>query len=254
MDSLEGKVALVTGAGSGMGRATAELFLREGSFVIFVGRTLERLTKAQHDLDPLKKSSILFAGDISDRSFVDDLMKHLNQEEINIDILVNAAGVIDAAEEDDTQIGAEFDKILDINVKGMIYICTAVVADMIKAQKGGAIVNIASIAGHFGNAEYPTYAASKGAVLSYTKSLASKYGKYGIRANSISPGVVLTPMSYIEDPDFDQYIPELNASHKLGRIGRPVDIANAVFFFSSQLSEWITGQDLIVDGGFTVGG
>jgi len=117
----------------------------------------------------------------------------------------------------------------------------------------GTITNITSISAHRATSGYATYSASKGAVISYTRVIALQYASKGIRANCVSPGIILTPMTYVDRENFDDNsIDRLNQLHPLGRVGTPIDVAYTVLFLSSEESSWITGQDLIVDGGLSI--
>lgn len=246
MGILDGKTALITGGGSGIGKSIALEFCKEGADVVIVGRTERKL------FDTVLKSNArihCFAGDVSDKKFVLSLFNEFRNNAITPDIIVNCAGVINVKD----STGKLNDEIvMNVNFMGTMNICSSAIDLLIKQNSPGSIINIASIAGHYGSSEFHSYAASKGAILAYTKSIAMNYGKNGIRANTISPGVIVTPMSYIETPDFDNYIPEMIEMHPIGRLGAPLDIAKAALFFASSMSEWITGQDLIVDGGYTL--
>lgn len=246
---LSGKVAVVTGGGSGMGRSTALELARNGAEVFILGRTEEKLVETMKLAQQEKLELHYNVCDVSDVNRVNAFMKGLAAEGVVPDVVVNCAGVINVKKDD-----GDFDNdiIFKVNILGMMNVCDAAIQFMISGGKTGAIINIASIAGHDGSSDFPSYAASKGAVLSYTKSLAMKYGKKGIRVNSISPGVIVTPMSYIETPNFDDYIPDLIQMHPLQRLGKPEDIAKVVLFFASDLSAFVTGQDIVVDGGYTL--
>jgi len=246
---LNGKVAIVTGGGSGMGRSTALELARNRAEVFILGRTEEKLAETVEWAKQEKLGVHYKVCDVSDVNEVDAFMKELVANGVVPDIVVNCAGVINVKKEDGS---FDNDIVFKVNILGMMNVCDAAIGSMILNEKSGIIINIASIAGHDGSSDFPSYAASKGAVLSYTKSLAMKYGKKGIRANTISPGVIVTPMSYIETPNFDDYIPDLIEMHPLRRLGKPEDIAKVVLFFASDLSAFITGQDIVVDGGYTL--
>lgn len=246
---LNNKIAIVTGGGSGMGRSIALELARNGAVVFILGRTEEKLIDTLKLAETEKLSMKYKVCDVSDAEKVNQFINELTTSHIFPDVVVNCAGVINIKKDDGS---FDNDIILKVNILGMMNICDATIQSMISRKKQGTIINIASIAGHDGSSDFPLYAASKGAVLSYTKSLAMKYGKGGIRVNSISPGVIVTPMSYIETPNFDDYIPELIQMHPLKRLGKPEDIAKTVLFLASDLSDFITGQDIVVDGGYTL--
>lgn len=246
---LNRKMAIVTGGGSGMGQSTALELARNGAEVFILGRTKEKLIDTLKLAEAEKLLLNYKVCDVSNMEEVKHFFNELIAEERCPDIIVNCAGVINVKKDDGS---FDDDIIFRVNILGIINVCDIAIEKMILKKKPGTIINIASIAGHDGSSDFPSYAASKGAVLSYTKSLAMKYGKNGIRINSISPGVIVTPMSYIETPNFDDYIPELIQMHPLRRLGKPDDIAKTVLFLASDLSEFITGQDIVVDGGYTL--
>lgn len=246
---LNGKVAIITGGGSGMGRSAALELARSGAEVFILGRTEEKLIDTLRLAKEEKLSLHYKVCDVSDIEKVAMFLGDLTAKEICPDIVVNCAGVINVKRADGS---FDNDIVFRINILGMMNVCDVAIQNMILKKRPGTIINIASIAGHDGSSDFPSYAASKGAVLSYTKSLAMKYGKNGIRANTISPGVIVTPMSYIETPNFDDYIPDLIQMHPLRRLGKPEDVAKVILFLASELSEFITGQDIVVDGGYTL--
>jgi NAD(P)-dependent dehydrogenase (short-subunit alcohol dehydrogenase family) len=248
---LEGKVALITGGGSGIGAAIAKLFSQEDCLSIIVGRRLKVLEGVVETVVAEGYKAVCYTLDITDEDQVKKTIDRIALNYGEIDILVNNAGIINSSPEACENIGwDEIKSVLNINVYAPIGLTNHVLSRLIKAGKKGSVINIASICAHHGCAEYPTYSASKGALLSYTKAIAAKYARHFIRANSISPGIIHTPMSYVEMGDFDSQIIELNELHPLGRIGVPLDVAKAALFLSGDESEWITGQDIIVDGGW----
>ena len=232
-----------------MGQSAALELASNGAEVFILGRTEEKLIDTLRLAEMEKLSLYYKVCDVSNMEEITLFFNELTTKEICPDIVVNCAGVINIKRDDGS---FDNDIIFSVNILGMMNICDVAIQNMILKKKQGTIINIASIAGHDGSSDFPSYAASKGAVLSYTKSLAMKYGKNGIRVNSISPGVIVTPMSYIETPNFDDYIPELIQMHPLRRLGKPEDIAKTILFFASDLSEFITGQDIVVDGGYTL--
>ena len=130
--------------------------------------------------------------------------------------------------------------------------CLKVIDNWKENNIKGNIINIGSIAARNGSKYFPIYASSKGGIIAFSKSIASRYGEYGIRCNVISPGVIKTPMSYIETPNFDDYIEEIENKTPLKRLGNPQDIANVALFLANNSSYFITGQEIIVDGGYTL--
>lgn len=246
---LKGKTAIVTGGGSGIGRSIALELACNGATVYILGRTEAKLVDTVMIAKRRSLNIQYKVCDVSNANEVKTFFNELSSVGLAADIIVNNAGII-CANTTDCSVGDE--TILRVNTIGVINICTTAINRLVSLSKPGVVVNIASLAGHNGSSEFPAYAASKGAVISYTKSLALKFGKNGIRANSISPGVIVTPMSYIETPSFDDYVPDMIAMHPLQRLGTPEDISKVVLFLVSDMSSFVTGQDIIVDGGFTL--
>ncbi len=251
---MQSRIALITGGGTGMGAAIASLFAKEGARVAIIGRREAPLQKTKEQIQAEGFEAIFYCGDVSKISDVKKVIENVNQRFGPIDALVNSAGVINSQPEDIIKMNSEeWDFLMNINIKGVFHTTKFFIENLIANSRKGTIVNISSICAHQGCPEYATYSASKGAVSAYTKAVAAKYGHYGIRVNSVSPGVVHTPMSYVEMENFDSMIDEFNKEHPLGRIGNPEDVAYAVLYLSCEESSWITGQDLIVDGGWTLG-
>ena len=198
---LNGKIAIVTGGGSGIGSSTAIELARNRADVFILGRTEEKLIDTIKLAEQEKLELHYKVCDVSNINEVKIFINELSKNGTVPDIIVNCAGVINVKKDDG---GFDNDIVFRVNIMGMMNICDEVIQSMISCGKHGTIISIASIAGHYGSSDFPSYAASKGAVFSYTKSLAMKYGRYGIRANTISPGVIVTPMSYIETPNISR--------------------------------------------------
>jgi len=249
---LAGKVALITGGTSGIGRATAALFAREGAKVALTGRDEVRGRVVLHEVKSAGSEAIFVRSDVrladDCRRAVDETIKAFKR----LDILFNNAGVFfphtvpDSSEE-------EWDQTLDVNLKGTYLMSKFALPHMI-AQRSGAIVNNSSGWGLVGGDAAAAYCASKGGVVLLTKAMAVDHGRQGIRINCICPGDVETPM-LPEDArqrglDWDEYLKGA-ANRPLGRIGKPEEIARAVLFLASDDSSFMTGSALVVDGGGT---
>ena len=237
MARLDGKVALVTGAASGIGAACAERFAAEGAKV--VGLDLHEAPEVR-------------VADVTDEAAVADMVGATVAEHGRLDVVVNAAGVAGGGLAHMLDV-EEFERVLRVNLTGTFIVCKHALAPMIE-QKSGSIVNIASIEGIEGTEGGSSYNASKGAVVILTKNLAIDYGLAGIRVNCICPGFIQDTALFDFAMDAlsevrDQY----RDNHKLGRFGRPEEIAGAALFLGSDDASFVTGHALVVDGGFTAG-
>lgn len=249
---LLNKVAIITGGNSGIGRASAILFAKEGAKVVIAARNLE---EGRAVVDLIKKSggkAVFLRTDVSKEAEIKNLMDFTIKLFGRIDILCNNAG-IDLAKPVTETTQEELDRVLDINLKGVFYGCKHAIPYMIKGG-GGSIINTASSAGLVGSPNLAAYCASKGAVVILTKEMALDYAKKNIRVNCICPGAILTPMvkRFAEkSSDPEQILKNLEKLHPIGRIGRPEEVANAMLFLGSDESSFITGHALAVDGGLT---
>ena len=245
MSRLAGKIAVVTGAASGIGLACMERFAAEGARV--VGADVQR--GAARDLVSL---------DVRDEAAVAQLVQDVAREHGRLDVVVNAAGVAGGGPVHLLDAAA-WDRVLDVNLKGTFLVCKHVLAQMLKQPaidgERGAIVNVASIEGLEGTAGGSAYNASKGGVVLLTKNLAIDYGRSGIRANAICPGFIETPMleSVLGAPAMAGVREEIRREHKLRRFGRPEEIAAVACFLASADASFVSGQAIAVDGGFTAG-
>jgi NAD(P)-dependent dehydrogenase (short-subunit alcohol dehydrogenase family) len=244
---LEGRIALVTGGGSGIGVAIAKRFAAAGATVVVADIARDRADRVARESG---EAAFAYAFDVADPGAVATAMDDVVETVGAIDILVNNAGI--SMGNDILTIDPEtWDRNLAIVLKGP-YLCSrAVIPGMISKHRG-AIVNIASVNGMSGLGEEP-YSAAKAGLLNFTQNLAMRYGRDGIRVNAISPGTVRTPIwseRLKTDPDaFDR----LASWYPLGRVGEPDDVAEAALFLASDRAAWITGVNLPVDGGLTAG-
>ena len=239
------KKVLITGGGTGIGKAIAKTFYEKGYKVYILGRRKEKLEEVCNDTN---NSINYFICDISNDNDIKQIINKLN----NIDTLINCAGIISSGEEKEKYNYLELNNIIDTNLKGTISMCLQMIDKWKENNIKGNIINIGSIVANNGSKYFPIYSASKAGIVAFSKSIASRYGKLGIRCNIISPGVIKTPMSYIETPDFDDYIEDIENNTPLERLGNPDDIAKVALFLDSDNSLFITGQDIVVDGGYTL--
>jgi len=245
---LSGKTALITGAGSGIGRACALAFAREGARVALVGRRKDRLEKVAKEMGEAE----VFSADISNKEKVDLLVREASARLGSLNILVNNAGVLlpgtaESISEED------WDRTFEVNVRGLWLLSRAVLPNMRQAG-GGSIINISSVLGLVGARNRAAYSASKGAVTMLTKCMALDHAADKIRVNCICPAFVETELTsdFITNaPDPDAALRERINLHPIGRLGQPQDIAGMALYLASDESSWVTGAAFTVDGGFT---
>ncbi|MEM2761136.1 MAG: SDR family oxidoreductase [Nitrososphaerales archaeon] len=249
--SLKGKVAIVTGASAGIGETTAKLLADKDATVVMVARNIKNLNKIVTDLKKHGKSVAAVAGDITAENEVQNVVEQALRQFNRIDILVNNAATINDPIPFHTMADNIIQDLVNTNLIGTFRMTRAVLPSMME-QRSGAIVNVASVAGMKALDKVPlaVYNSTKAGVIMFTKSIALEYGPYNIRVNCVCPGTVrgrfLQP--YLEDEKAREV---LNAAQPLGRIGEPEDVANAILYFVSDSSSWVTGAVLTVDGGIT---
>ena len=248
MGKLQDKIAIVTGAGRGIGKAIAEAFAAEGAKVAVVSRTQ---ANAQSAADAINAShpgaAKAYALDVADGPACTEVGKQILADFDHVDILVNNAGVtkdgllLRMSEED-------WDIVLDTNLKGAFNMVKAVQRSILK-QKGARIINISSVIGLIGNAGQANYAASKAGLIGFTKSLAREFAGRGVTANCICPGFIATDMTHVLN---DQVKEEILKKIPLGDLGAAEDIAAAALYLASPAARYVTGQVLAVDGGMVM--
>lgn len=245
---LKGKTALITGGTAGIGKAIACLYAQQGADVAILGTNGARAEQAVRDIEVMRadpsQKVLSFLLDVSKTKEVDAMIQTLLTAWGKIDILVNNAGItkdnllMKMSEED-------WDQVLAVNLKSIYNTCRALSRPMMKARSGS-IINISSVIGLTGNAGQVNYAASKSGMIGFTKSLAKELASRNVRANCVAPGYIETQMTEVLPPAVKEAV---LAKIPLGRIGQPNEIAHAVLFLGSDLSSYITGQVLTVDGG-----
>jgi NAD(P)-dependent dehydrogenase (short-subunit alcohol dehydrogenase family) len=241
MSKLEGKTALVTGGGSGIGLAVARRFAQEGAHVFITGRREAQLAEAVKLIDGRVEA---VAGDITSASDIARLFETIQAKVGRLDILVNSSGVAEYANLEDTT-EEHFDRAFDLNVRAMVFTVQHAIRHM---GQGGAIVLIGSIAGGMANPGYGTYSATKAAVRSYGRTWNTELAPRGIRVNTISPGPTDTPMLAQASDEVRQ---TLSAQIPAKRLGNPEEVAAAALFLASDESTYVSGAELIIDGGMS---
>ena len=250
---LEGKVALITGGARGMGAAEAKLFSREGAKVVIADILEDEGRQTEAEINETGGDAIFVKLDVTQQSDWDAAIRRTVEEFGKLNVIVNNAGIASGFTIEDTT-EEHWDQMMDVNAKGVFLGTKAAITQMLSQGGGGSIINISSISGIVGQARVSAaYNASKGAVRIFTKSAAVQYAKDGIRVNSIHPGDTMTPMtqqawlgSEIDDDGF------VIAPHvPIGRAAKPEEIAYGALYLASDESSYMTGAELVMDGGFT---
>jgi meso-butanediol dehydrogenase / (S,S)-butanediol dehydrogenase / diacetyl reductase len=242
---LSGKVAIITGGGSGIGKAIAQASVREGAKVVIAGRDTKKLDRAAAEIGA---DCLAVSADVSNGANVQKLVSATLDRFKQINVLVNNAAVLlpgtaESISEED------FDQTFNINVRGLWLLSRAVLPHM-RATGGGSIINIGSVLSLLGARNRVAYSASKGAVMAMTKAMALDHAAENIRVNCIAPGIVATEM--VEKFNTDEAARrQREAMHPMGRFGQPEEVASAAVFLASDESGWTTGSVITVDGGYS---
>ena len=244
---FEGKIALITGAARGIGQAIAFDLAARGADIVVCDIKAEWLTETAEGVEKLGKKAYCFELDVTNAEDVQKVVNDIAAATGRIDILVNNAGItrdgllMRMSEED-------WDAVLTVNLKGT-FVCTKAVSRIMMKQRSGSIINIASVVGLMGNAGQANYAASKGGVIAFTKSVAKELSSRNIRANAVAPGFISSKMTDALSDDVRQ---KMLDAIPLSSFGTPQDVANAVAFLASDQSSYITGQVISVNGGMVM--
>ncbi|HKZ76447.1 MAG TPA: SDR family oxidoreductase, partial [Actinomycetota bacterium] len=244
-----------TGGGTGIGRATAELFAREGARVMVSGRRRAELEETVRLVEKVGGVAALAQGDVSRPEDAERMVRDTVAALGGVDILVNNAGIL-VRNASVTSVSIEdWERVIKIDLTGVFLVSRFALFEMINGGRGGAIVNVSSVAGLLGDPKFAPYNAAKGGVNLLTKNMALDYAGHGIRVNAVCPGRVATPMPMSRlkpGEDWDAVLAGWGKNIPLGRVGRPEDIAQSILFLASDEASWITGTTLVVDGGATI--
>jgi NAD(P)-dependent dehydrogenase (short-subunit alcohol dehydrogenase family) len=249
---LQGKVALVTGGTSGIGRDTAILFAKAGAKLMVAGRREVEGKETVELIRATGSDGVFVKADVSKANEVDALVQRTVEQFGRLDVAFNNAGIEGRWVPITEQSEEDWDQTIDINLKGVWLCLKYEIRQMLKQGTGGAIVNMASAAGLMGLAGAATYSASKHGVIGLTKSAALENARSGIRVNVVCPAVIETPMAEraYEEPAIHKFVLGL---HPMGRFGKPEEIAEAVLWMCSDRASFMTGQSLVLDGGLLAG-
>ncbi len=245
---LKNQIAIVTGAGTGIGQEIARLYGENGARLVLLDKNAEANQATAHSVDPTGERAMAAHVDVRDRPAIDTVVSRTMETWGQIDVLVNNAGIY-PRQEFLTMTAAQWDEMLDINLKSMFHLQQAVLPHMI-ARGRGKIVNISSVTFHLGVPNLTHYVASKGGVIGLTRSLAREVGKHNIHINCITPGAILVEAEklFVSDEQVHAFV----AQQSLQRRILPIDVARAALFLSCELSDGMTGQTLNVDGGWVM--
>ena len=249
---LEGKVALITGGARGMGAAEAKIFSREGAKVVICDVLEADGQQTEAEINETGGDAIFVKLDVTQQSEWDAVISRTVEQFGKLDIIVNNAGVASNLSIEETTI-EEWDRVMDINAKGVFLGTKAAITQMKSQGTGGSVINISSISGNVGqDGVAAAYNSSKGAVRIFSKSAAIQHAKDGIRVNTIHPGPIQTPMTQAgwENAERvgDFFVQQ---STPMGRYGKPEEVANGALFLASDESSYVTGAELVIDGGYT---
>jgi NAD(P)-dependent dehydrogenase (short-subunit alcohol dehydrogenase family) len=254
MGRLTGKIAIITGAANGLGEAIATRMAEEGAGVAVLDRDKDGGAKVVDKLTSIGGQASFFACDVTREDEVSSTIAAIAMQFGRVDILVNNAGMEGANKPTHELTLKEWDQVMTLNVTG-VFLCTKHTIPHLKQAGGGSIINISSIYGLVGGADSPPYHASKGAVRLMSKTDALIYAPDRIRVNSVHPGFIWTSMvdRYVHDAGLDREEARvmLDALHPLGGTGEPDDIAWGAVYLASDQAKWVTGSELVIDGGYT---
>jgi len=248
---MRGKVALVTGAGRGIGRAIALALAEAGADVVPTSRTESEIEKVVQEIEALGRRTFTQTCDVSDLSQIQALVRRMQEEFGRIDVLVNAAAISPIWKRMEDVSEEEWDRIMGVNLRGAFLLSREVGRVMLKRQRGGAIVHIASIAGMAGTSHIGPYSVSKAGLMGLVRVLAYEWVREGIRVNAIAPGWVRTEMTrpVLEHPEISK---GLLAGIPMGRFAEPAEIAPLAVYLASDAARFVTGQIYVIDGGQTL--
>jgi len=255
MGKLDGKVAVVTGVGSGMGRATAKLYAKEGAKVVLAEFNETTMNETLKEITSAGGEAVAIRTDVSKEEDVNAMIQKALDEYGKLDVLANVAGIFDGMASVENTTNELFERVMSVNLNGQFYASRKAIKVFKEQETGGTIINVASVAGWLGSRGGAAYTMSKHASIGLTRNIAAFYGSHGegkIRANVIAPGSIATGMTPSDPSDLDALGMETYAQLGKYHTGAPEDIANAALFLASDDSKFINGEIMTVDAGWTV--
>lgn len=254
MSRVKDKTVIVTGGALGIGKAACKELAKEGANVAITDILDDEGQKLSHEINEDGGNAKYWHLDVSDEDEVMDVFTSIDKEFGKVDVLVNNAGISGVNKPTHEIDADEWQKVMDINVKG-VFLCTKYVIPYLKKQGKGSIINLSSIYGIISAPDIPPYHASKGAVRLMTKTDAILYAKDQIRVNSVHPGFIWTPlvekMGEESEGGVEKFREKLDSLHPIGHVGEPEDIAYGIVYLASDESKFLTGSELVIDGGYT---
>ena len=254
MNRVSNKVVIVTGGGLGIGRETCLVLAKEGAKVAVTDLDEKSGQEVVSKIKSAGGTAAFWPMDVSDGEAVAQAFANINETFGQIDVLVNNAGISGADKPTHEMTEAEWDQVINVNVKG-VFLCTKYAIPYMQQAGGGSIINLSSIYGLVGAPDIPPYHASKGAVRLMSKTDALTYAKDNIRVNSVHPGFIWTPL--VEDlgarspQGVEGFRQHLDSLHPIGHVGDPVDVAYGILYLAADESKFVTGSELVIDGGYT---
>lgn len=256
MNRLQQKVAIITGGGTGIGRAICEEFAKQGAVVVVAGENEENIKEVEQLIRGKGGESLALKVDVSNSREVKQMIELALNKYKQVDILVNCAG-IQLYGTSETMHEQDWDRVIDVNLKG-VFLCTKYILPIMKTQRRGSIIHISSVTAHTGHPNLIAYTAAKGGIEAMTRATAIEFAKEGIRCNSVAPGTVNTPIlqrhlqNHTDDPEMAWK--DFQNIHPIGRVAEPREVAQACVYLASDEAAFITGTTIMVDGGYTVQG
>lgn len=246
---MKDKVAIITGASSGIGRATTSLFVNKGAKVVAVGRSEKELSELRSETNGSEGLVKVHLADIRETTQVERVVNDTFENFGQIDVLVNSAGIIMNGTIENTTLD-DWDKMMNINLRSVFYLMHKCAPHLAKTE--GSIVNVSSVAGPRAFPNVLAYCVSKAAVDQLTRCSALELAEKNVRVNAVNPGVVVTNLHKrggMQDDDYENFVEKSRETHPLGRVGKPEEIADLIYFLASDKASWITGATYEIDGG-----